>query len=87
MAWLAATHTRASGQTFLAVDRNVAIRDYLVPIADALGKAVVPPDRPPRISRCRIGRIAEVLGYAPQHTFEQTLGELLDLARPPAPVD
>jgi hypothetical protein len=31
--------------------------------------------------RCRIGTIRQTLGYAPQQTFEHTLGELIQLAR------
>ena len=80
MTWLAVTHPCAAGQTLIAADRNVAIRDYLVPLAEAVGRPAVAPDRAPNVSRCRIGRISRVLGYAPRHTFEQTLSELLELA-------
>ena len=80
MTWLAATHPAASGETFLAVDRNVAIGDCFGPIIGALGQAVTPPDREPVPSRCRIGKIRAVLGYRPQRSFEHTLGQLLTLA-------
>jgi dihydroflavonol-4-reductase len=80
MTWLAATLPAAAGQTFLAVDRNVAIGDYFTPIITTLGHAVTPPDREPVPSRCRIGKIHAVLGYLPQRTFEQTLKQLLAMA-------
>lgn len=80
MTWLAATQPAAAGETFLAVDRNVAISDYFVPITEALGRAVTAPDREPVPSRCRIGKIHTVLGYRPQRTFEHTLRQLLTIA-------
>lgn len=81
MTWLAATHPAAVGQTFLAVDANIAIRDYFIPIMTAMRlQGITPPDRAPFLSRCRIGKIRTVLGYRPQRTFEQTLEELTELA-------
>jgi len=80
MTWLAATHPAAAGQTFLAVDRNVPLSDFVVPIIQALGSTVTPPDREPSVSRCRIGRIRDVLGYQPRQPFERTVQELVGLA-------
>jgi nucleoside-diphosphate-sugar epimerase len=80
MTWLAATHPAAAGQTFLAVDRNVRLSDYFMPLTAALGHPVTPPQREPICSRCRIGKIHIVLGYRPQRTFEHTLTQLLALA-------
>jgi nucleoside-diphosphate-sugar epimerase/drug/metabolite transporter (DMT)-like permease len=80
MTWLAATHPAAAGQTFLAVDTNVTLSDYFVPLADALGQPVIPPARQPIQSRCRIGKIHAVLGYRPERTFEHTLTQLVALA-------
>ncbi len=82
MTWLAATHPDAAGQTYLAVDRCVVIGDYFGPILTALGGEIAPPDRQPAISRCRIGRIRDELGYRPRRTFEQTLATLVELAIP-----
>jgi nucleoside-diphosphate-sugar epimerase len=80
MTWLAATHPDAGGQTYLAVDRCVAIGDYFWPIIAALGGAISPPDREPALSRCVIGKIGRELGYSPRRTFEHTLQELVDQA-------
>jgi nucleoside-diphosphate-sugar epimerase len=80
MAWLAATHPAAAGQTFNAVDRNVTAADYILRVAEALGLPVTPPDREPQTGTCRIGKIRDVLGYSPARAFEQTLEGLLMLA-------
>ena len=81
MAWLAATHPAAAGQTFIAVDRNVAIGDLHGAIAAALSLPVMPPDRAPEISRCKVGKIRQYLGYMPRHTFEHTVATLVGMAR------
>jgi nucleoside-diphosphate-sugar epimerase len=87
MTWLAATRPAAAGQIFLAVDANVPLSDYFVPLAAALGQPVTPPARKPIRSRCHIGKIRSVLRYRPQRTFEHTLAQLLALAsRPAAPM-
>jgi nucleoside-diphosphate-sugar epimerase len=81
MTWLAATHRDAAHATFLAVDENVALRDYFNPILAALGEPeLTSPGRPPHVSRCRPGKIRTALGYQPGHTFGQTLGQLVELA-------
>jgi nucleoside-diphosphate-sugar epimerase len=80
MTWLASTHPAAANETFFAVDRNAGFREWLVPLANALGCAIVPPTRPPEISRCHLGKIVEMLGYAPRRDFEDTMRELLELA-------
>jgi dihydroflavonol-4-reductase len=81
MTWLAATHPDAAHATFLAVDENIALGDYFDPILAALGEpALTSPDRPPHVSRCRLGKIRTVLGYRPAHTFGQAIGELVELA-------
>jgi dihydroflavonol-4-reductase len=85
MTWLAATHPKAAGQTFMAVDNNVVVGDFLGPIITALGGTVVLPAREPVLSRCRIGRIREACGYHPRRTFEQTLEELVAVASAGAP--
>jgi len=41
---------------------------------------LVAPDRPPHVSRCRIGRIRVALGYRQARTFERMLGELVEIA-------
>ena len=84
MTLLAATHPASAGRTYIAVDRCVAIGDYFGPIVAALGGTIAPPDREPAISRCRIGRIRDELGYRPRRTFEQTLETLVELAGSPA---
>jgi dihydroflavonol-4-reductase len=82
MTWLAATRESAVGQTFIAVDANVALREYFDPLLRAMGRpGLVVPDRPPQMSRCRIGTIRAVLGYRPLRTFDRTLAELVALAR------
>jgi hypothetical protein len=80
MTWPAATCPAAAGQVFLAVDRNIALGEYVVPIITALGHPVCRRTGPVLI-RCRIGKIRHTLGYAPRQTFEHTLGELIQLAR------
>ena len=80
MAVLAATHPNAANEAFLAVDRDVEIEEFLVPLADALGVEVKTPERTPERGHCRIGKARERMGYAPGHTFEATMVELLDLA-------
>lgn len=80
MTWLAATHRAAAGQTYIAVDRCVAIGDYFGPIVAAAGGTISPPDREPALSRCLIGKIGRDLGYRPRRTFEHTLGALVEQA-------
>jgi nucleoside-diphosphate-sugar epimerase len=80
MAWLCLTHPAAANETFIAVDRDVTVNEFFVPIANALGQPVVVPDRAPATSRCRLGKIAAVLGYEPSQTFEQTMEGLVALA-------
>jgi nucleoside-diphosphate-sugar epimerase len=81
MTWLALTHPSAANEAFIAVDRNVAVREFFVPVADALGQRVVKPDRPPIIVRCQLGKIGARLGYKPIHTFEQAMEALIVLAK------
>jgi nucleoside-diphosphate-sugar epimerase len=81
MTWLAVTHPVAANQTFLAVDQNVAIRDFFVPVAKVLGCPITIPDRPPVVSSCHVGKIAVLLGYKPTTDFATTLGQLIELAR------
>lgn len=81
MSWLALSHPAAANEVFLAVDRNVAFRDFYGPVANALGKPIVPPPRAPEICECRIGKIAARLGYRPRRTFEETMTHLLEIAR------
>jgi nucleoside-diphosphate-sugar epimerase len=81
MTWLALTHPDAADETFLAVDRNVSLREFYGPIAEALGRPVLTPDRAPQVSECRVGKIASKLGYRPVRTFEETVEALVSLAR------
>ena len=83
MAWLALTHPTVANEAFIAVDRNVRIRDFYGPIADALGRPVILPDRAPQISVARLGKIGARLGYRPRHSFEETVRRLVDLAKAP----
>lgn len=81
--WLALTHPKAVNETFLAVDRNVTMNEFLVPIARALGQPVRTPDRAPVVTVCEVGKIASKLGYRPVRTFEETMDHLLALAKAP----
>jgi nucleoside-diphosphate-sugar epimerase len=80
MTYLCALHPGASDEVFLAVDANVELADFLVPICDALGVAVTTPPRQPVVSRCRIGAIRKALGYTPAHDPEATIRGIVDLA-------
>ena len=81
MTWLALTRPEAANGTFLAADRNVAMNEFFVPIARAVGQPVRPPDRAPIATICRVGKIASSLGYQPVHTFEETMERLLEQAK------
>jgi len=81
MTWLALTHPAAANGTFLAVDRNVSLRQCYGPIAEALGRPILTPDRAPQVSECHVGKIASQLGYRPVRTFEETVEALVLLAR------
>jgi len=83
MSLLALTHPAAANETFLAVDRNVAMSEFFVPIARALGQPVVVPDRAGQVSECRVGKLAAKLGYQPVRSFEETMDGLLALAKAP----
>ena len=80
MAWLSLRHPAAANETFLAVDRNVALGDFYGPVAKALGQPIVAPDRAPQVSECHVGKLAAKLGYAPVRTFEETVDGLVALA-------
>ena len=81
MTWLALTRPEAANGTFLAADRNVAMNEFFVPIARAVGQPVRPPDRAPIATVCRVGKITSSLGYQPVHTFEETMERLLAQAK------
>lgn len=81
MTWLCVTEPAAAGETFIAVDENVALRDFWVPICQALGQVVTPPAREAVRSRCRIGKIRDVLGYTLAHDVRVTVDQLVQLAR------
>src|SRR5271157_232374 len=83
MSRLALTHPEAANETFLAVDRNVALREFYGPIADALGQPVLVPDRAPQLSTCHVGKISTKLGYKPVRSFEETMDGLVALAKTP----
>ena len=83
MTWLSLTHPKAVNETFLAVDRNVTMNEFYVPIARALGQPVRTPDRAPIVTVCEVGKIASKLGYRPVHSFEETMDHLLALAKAP----
>jgi nucleoside-diphosphate-sugar epimerase len=81
MVWLAITHPSVVNETFVAVDRNVALSEFFVPIANALAQPVISPERPSIVSACRLGKIAAKLGYEPVHTFEETMKALVEMAK------
>jgi nucleoside-diphosphate-sugar epimerase len=81
MTWLALNHPAAANETFLAVDRNVTLRQFYGPVAEALGQPILTPDRPPQVSECRLGKIASRLGYRPVRSFEETVDGLVALTR------
>lgn len=83
MTWLALTHPAAANDVFLAVDQNVTFREFYGPIAAALGQPVVTPDRPPQVYHCRVGKIGAQLGYRPVRTFEESVEDLVALAKSP----
>lgn len=80
MSWLALTHEPAPDEGFLAVDRNVSARDFYGPVARALGKPVVVPDRAANVSVARLGKIGTALGYRAPYSFEETVARLVAMA-------
>lgn len=80
MSWLAITHEPAPNAEYHAVDQNVSIGDFYGPVARALGKPVVVPDRPPNISHAQLGKIGTALGYKALYSFEETVSRLVELA-------
>ena len=83
MAWLCLTHPSVPNEAFIAVDRNVAIKDFYGPVAAALGQPIVAPDRAPNISVAHLGKIGAALGYKARFTFEETVSRLVELAKNP----
>jgi len=83
MVWLALTHPAAPNESFLAVDRNVTLRDCYGQVAAVLDREVNPPKRGPNDSTVRLGKIGFRLGYRPVHSFEETVSHLIELARTP----
>lgn len=83
MSWLALSHEPAANEAFIAVDQNVMIRDFYGPIAAALGKPVIAPDRPPDVSIAKLGKIGLRLGYRAIVSFEETEARLVELASNP----
>jgi dihydroflavonol-4-reductase len=83
MAWLCLTHPSLPNEAFIAVDRNVPIRDFYGPIATALGRPIVTPERTPNVTVARLDKIGAQLGYHPRFTFEETVARLVELARGP----
>ena len=83
MSWLALTAGPAANATFVAADRNVSFREFYGPVAAALGRPMLTPDRRPEISSARIGKVGSTLGYRPVYTFEETVDRLVQLARRP----
>jgi len=85
MVQIALTHPSVPNEAFLAVDRNVRIRACYGQVAAALGRPVTTPPRAPNDSTVRLGRIGARLGYRPVHSFEETVAQLVELARRPRP--
>ena len=83
MVWLCLTHSTAPNEAFIAVDRNVPIKDFYGPVAAALGQSIVVPDRAPHVSVARLGKIGAKLGYKARFTFEETVSRLVELAKNP----
>jgi len=81
MVWLCLTHPSVPNEAFIAVDRNVAIKDFYGPVAVALGQPIVTPDRAPSVSEARLGKIGAKLGYKARFSFEETVSRLVDLAK------
>lgn len=68
-------------EAFIAVDRNVKIRDFYGPIAEVLHQPVTLPDRAASVSFARLGKIGSIVGYRPVFSFEETVTRLVDLAK------
>jgi len=83
MAWLCLTHPSIPNEAFIAVDRNVTIKDFYGPVAAALGQKIVIPDRAPNVSVARLGKIGAALGYKARFTFEDTVAHLVEQAKNP----
>jgi len=83
MVWSCLTYPSAPNEAFIAVDRNVALKDFYGPVAAALGQPIVTPDRAPNVSEVRLGKIGATLGYKARFTFEETVSRLVELARDP----
>ena len=83
MAWLCLMHPSVPNEAFLAVDCNVQMKDFYGPVASALNRPMVTPDRPATISSGRLGKIGSKLGYKPRFTFEETVSRLVELAKNP----
>ena len=83
MSWLALTVGPAASDTFVAADRNVSFREFYGPVAAALGRPVLVPERRPEVSSARVGKIGSALGYRPVYTFEETVDRLVQLAKRP----
>jgi len=81
MSWLCLTHASVPDEAFIAVDRNVSIRDFYGPVAAALGRPIVAPPRAPQVSVSRLGKIRSSLGYRPVYSFEETVERLVQLAQ------
>jgi len=81
MTALALTHPDAANEVFLAIDRNVSMREFFGPIAAAVGQPVKVPDRLPIVADCQVGKIAAKLGYQPVRSFEETMDHLVGLAK------
>jgi nucleoside-diphosphate-sugar epimerase len=86
LTYLAATHPKAPGQAFVAVDANAVIADLRGRIAQATACAIASPGLAPRMSRTKIGKIREFLDYRPRHTLEHTVATLVCKIRSGIPV-
>ena len=85
MCWQVLNCPTAPNDAYIAVDRNVAIRDFYGTIAEALGQPIVVPERKPYRSAVRLGKIAGAVDYRPIYTFEETVARLVDLAKVQVP--
>ena len=83
MVWLALTHPSVPNEAFIAVDRNVRIRDCYAEVSAAVGRRVTPPARGPTDSTVHLGKIGARLGYRPLYSFEETVAHLVELAKSP----
>ncbi|MCQ4087813.1 NAD(P)-dependent oxidoreductase [Saccharibacillus sp. JS10] len=81
MCVLAATHSKAAGQAYNAVDGNYPEQQFSIRILEALNKSFTIPGGDPIKTVYSHNKIVEELGYRPIRTFEETVALLEEQAR------